>query len=90
MNKIDVMEMAKLAKISVSAEELPALERDVEQLIESFDSLPEFDVQKPEIDKVNPMRLRGDKVLPSYTQEEILANTPERSGGCFVIPKTVE
>jgi len=90
MKNIDITYFAKLAHIAVSAEELPKFQQDIEQTLESFGNLPEFDDVKIEIDTTNPIRLRDDKVAQTFTQEEILANAPKQSGGCIVIPKTVE
>ena len=90
MKNIDIEYFAKLAHIKVSDTELPEFQRDIEQSLESWAELPEFSDVKIEVDTTNPIRLREDKVAPSFTQEEILANAPKQSGGCVVIPKTVE
>jgi len=87
--KIDVSYFAKLAHISVSNEDMPKFQADIEKTLASFD-LPEFNDIGIKIDSTNPIRLREDEVQPSLTQTEALANAPKQSGGCIVIPKTVE
>jgi aspartyl/glutamyl-tRNA(Asn/Gln) amidotransferase C subunit len=90
MKNIDIPYFAKLAHISVSAEELPNFQQDIETTLESFADLPDFSDVKFEIDATNSIRLREDEVSQTLTQGEILANAPKQSGGCIVIPKTVE
>ena len=90
MKNIDIPYFAKLAHISVSPGELPKLESDIDDILENFDNLPNFNDVALEIDTTNPIRLREDKVVQTLTQKEILANAPKQSGGCIVIPKTVE
>ena len=87
---IDILHFAKLVHISLSDNELSRLEQDIRNSLELFESLPEFDDVKLEIDTTNPIKLREDKVAQKFTQEEMLSNAPKQSGGCIVIPKTVE
>jgi len=88
--KIDISYFAKLSHIAVLDEELPKFEQDIEEALENFVDLSEFDNVEIKIDASNQIRLREDKVQPSLTQNEALANAPKQSGGCIVIPKTVE
>ena len=90
MKNINIEYFAKLAHISVSAEELQKLQQDIEISLSKFGELPEFADVKLEIDATNQIRLREDKVSQTLTQEEILSNAPKQSGGCIIIPKTVE
>jgi len=90
MKNIDITYFAKLARISVSDSELPVFQKDIESWMESLGGLPEFNDVKLEIDTTNPIRLREDKVGQSLPQKDILSNAPKQSGGCIVIPKTVE
>ena len=90
MKNIDVAYFAKLAHIAVSVKELPEYQQDIENMLTSFDDLPEFNDVSIRLDTTNPIRLREDKVMQSFTQEEMLSNAPKQSGGCVVIPKTVE
>jgi len=87
---IDISYFAKLSHIAVSDEELPIFQKDIEEKLAEFATLPEFNDVSIKIDTTNPIRLREDAVQPSLTQFEALANAPKQSGGCIVIPKTVE
>ena len=90
MKNIDVAYFAKLSHIKVTDEELLKFQKDIEGTLENFAGLPEFNDVEIKIDASNPIRLREDNVRPSLTQTEALANAPKKSGGCIVIPKTVE
>ena len=90
MKNIDVAYLAKLAHIAISDNELSKFQKDIEERLKNFDNLPEFNDVLIEIDASNPIRLREDAVAPSLSQTDALANAPVTSGGCIVIPKTVE
>ena len=88
--KIDVNYIARLARLEITPEELPMFERDIKNIVSTFNALPEFENTKIEINKDNAMLLREDEISPSYKQDEILLNAPQKSGGCVIIPKVVD
>jgi aspartyl-tRNA(Asn)/glutamyl-tRNA(Gln) amidotransferase subunit C len=85
--------VAKLARIRVEAEDLPALARELSGILSFMEQLNEVDVADvaPMV-SVTPMRLpwRADVVTDGGIQAEILANAPDAREGFFAVPKVVE
>ena len=90
MSNIDIAYFAKLSHIRLTDEELPELQQNIENILESFADFPDFSDINLEPDLANPIRFREDTAIKSLSQEEALSNAPKQSGGCVVIPKTVE
>ena len=86
---IDVKHIAKLAHLSVSDEEVPALEKEMGDILEMVENLPPLESKQALIDVNNTMQLREDEVVPSYPRSEMLKNVPQTAAGCIVVPKTV-
>ena len=85
--------VAKLARIHVERNELPALSREFNAILEFIEQLGEVDVKDVEpMTSVTPMRLkrREDKVTDGGMQGEILSNAPDAREGFFAVPKVVE
>ncbi|WP_343501860.1 Asp-tRNA(Asn)/Glu-tRNA(Gln) amidotransferase subunit GatC [Alloyangia pacifica] len=85
--------VAKLARIRVEDEALPALAQEFSNILEFIEQLNEVDVEGVEpMVSVTPMRLkrRADGVTDGGMQEKILANAPDAREGFFAVPKVVE
>lgn len=85
--------VAKLARIAVSDEKLPALASELSNIITFMEQLNEVDVSGVEpMTSVTPMRLkrRQDVVSDGNMQAKILANAPDAREGFFAVPKVVE
>ncbi|AWI84854.1 Asp-tRNA(Asn)/Glu-tRNA(Gln) amidotransferase GatCAB subunit C [Alloyangia pacifica] len=85
--------IAKLARIRVEDEALPALAQEFSNILEFIEQLNEVDVEGVEpMVSVTPMRLkrRADGVTDGGMQEKILANAPDAREGFFAVPKVVE
>jgi aspartyl-tRNA(Asn)/glutamyl-tRNA(Gln) amidotransferase subunit C len=85
--------VAKLARIRVEPEHLPALARELSGILTFMEQLNEVDVQGVEpMVSVSPMRLkrRPDVVTDGNIQAQILANAPDAREGFFAVPKVVE
>ncbi|PWJ17027.1 Asp-tRNA(Asn)/Glu-tRNA(Gln) amidotransferase subunit GatC [Jannaschia seohaensis] len=84
---------AKLARIAVPEERLPALAGEFNAILGFIEQLQEVDVDGVEpMVSVTPMRLkrRDDVVTDGNQAEAILANAPEAREGFFAVPKVVE
>lgn len=93
LNKEQVLKVATLSKLKLSEEEiglflkqLPEIVKFIEKLenLNTEDILPFYEL----IDQKAP--LRKDEVKPGLSQEEALANAPEKENGFFVVPKVIK
>ncbi len=85
--------VAKLARIKVEDEDLPALAQDFNRILGFVEQLNEVDVEGVEpMTSVTPMRLkrRVDEVTDGDQQDKVLANAPDAREGFFAVPKVVE
>lgn len=85
--------VAKLARIRVSPEALPALAHEFNTILGFIEQLREVDVEGVEpMVSVTPMRLkrRQDTVTDGDRQAQVLANAPDAREGFFAVPKVVE
>jgi aspartyl-tRNA(Asn)/glutamyl-tRNA(Gln) amidotransferase subunit C len=85
--------VAKLARIRVEEERLPALAGEFGAILGFIEQLQEVDVDDVEpMTSVTPMRLkrREDGVTDGGYPDKILANAPDAREGFFTVPKVVE
>ena len=85
--------VAKLARIRVEEERLPALAGELSGILTFMEQLNEVDVTGIEpMVSVTPMRLkrRADVVTDGNIQAQVLANAPDAREGFFAVPKVVE
>ena len=85
--------VAKLARIKVEEDALPALAQEFNAVLGFIEQLNEVDVEGVEpMVSVTPMRLkrRKDVVTDGDQQEKILSNAPDAREGFFAVPKVVE
>lgn len=85
--------VAKLARIRVEEDRLPALAQEFGAILGFIEQLSEVDVDGIEpMTSVTPMRLkrREDVVTDGNQPKEVLANAPDAREGFFAVPKVVE
>ncbi|MFP7673399.1 Asp-tRNA(Asn)/Glu-tRNA(Gln) amidotransferase subunit GatC [Marivita sp. S0852] len=85
--------VAKLARIRVEDDDLPALAQEFSTILGFIEQLNEVDVDGVEpMVSVTPMRLkrREDGVTDGGYQDKVLANAPDAREGFFAVPKVVE
>ncbi|GAA6189113.1 Asp-tRNA(Asn)/Glu-tRNA(Gln) amidotransferase subunit GatC [Litorivita sp. NS0012-18] len=85
--------VAKLARIRVEEEALPALAAEFNTILGFIEQLEEVDVEGVEpMTSVTPMALRrrADVVTDGDQQDKILENAPDAREGFFAVPKVVE
>ena len=85
--------VAKLARIRVEEQALPALAAEFTAILGFIEQLNEVDVEGVEpMTSVTPMRLkrRADLVTDGNQQAAVLANAPDAREGFFAVPKVVE
>lgn len=85
--------VAKLARIKVEDEALPALANEFNAILGFVEQLTEVDVEGVEpMVSVTPMRLkrREDVVTEGDQADKVLSNAPDAREGFFAVPKVVE
>ncbi|WP_224825809.1 Asp-tRNA(Asn)/Glu-tRNA(Gln) amidotransferase subunit GatC [Cognatishimia sp. MH4019] len=85
--------VAKLARIKVEDDALPALAEEFNAILGFIEQLEEVDVEGvAPMTSVTPQRLkrREDVVMDGDQQEKVLSNAPDAREGFFAVPKVVE
>ncbi|MGJ8625797.1 MAG: Asp-tRNA(Asn)/Glu-tRNA(Gln) amidotransferase subunit GatC [Sulfitobacter sp.] len=85
--------VAKLARIKVEPDALPALAQEFNTILGFIEQLNEVDVEGVEpMTSVTPqvLKRRVDDVTDGDQQKAVLANAPDAREGFFAVPKVVE
>lgn len=93
IDKDTAARVAKLARIKVDEEALPALAQEFNNILGFIEQLNEVDVDGVEpMTSVTPQRLkrRVDEVTDGDQQAKALSNAPDAREGFFAVPKVVE
>lgn len=93
IDKDTAARVAKLARIRVADDALPALAEEFNTILGFIEQLNEVDIEGVEpMTSVTPQRLkrRDDVVTDGGIQEQVLANAPDSREGFFAVPKVVE
>lgn len=94
ISRADVLHVAKLARLSLSEGETARLADELSRILAYVEKLNQVDT-----DDVPPTshplpgqraQLRDDAPRPGLTQEQALANAPERADGSFRVPRVME
>ena len=88
-----VRRIAHLARIGVSEDETPHLQREINAILAFVEALDAVDVEGVEpMTSVIPMILpmRDDVVTDGGIAEAVLANAPLTEDGFFLVPKVIE
>ena len=88
----DVEYVANLAKLELSEEEKKRFQKELDNIIKYIDQLNELDTENvPITSHVTLLQnvLREDKILPSLSPDEALANAPEKKDGFFRVPRVI-
>ena len=93
MRAEDLQELAALARLRLSADELSRTGEQVRRLLQHFALLQGVNTDGVEPSPYpRPMANRTRPDLPEapLTQEQVLANAPATRSGCFLVPRVVE
>lgn len=97
----EVLRVAELANLELTAEEVPRMQRDLNAILGHIAQLNELDTRgvaamaqvgemlgaEPELTGAN---LRVDGVRPSLDRKAVMAAAPETDGRFFKVPKVIE
>lgn len=89
----DVERTAALAHLELSENEIEAMTRDLDRILEHADRLQQIDTSGIEptahaIPLVTPTR--PDTATPGIDPDLALSNAPMREGSAFVVPKVID
>jgi len=88
----EVEKIAKLAKLSFTAEEKEKYTEQLGQIISYVEKLNELDVENiPATYHVLELKnvFREDEAKPSMSREKVLQNAPSAKKGYFSVPKVI-
>ena len=88
-----VERIARLAKLTLSAEEKERLRREMGNIVAFADKLSELGGVEvsPTTHAVQVENVyREDRHIPACSREELLANAPRQDQACFLVPKVVD
>jgi aspartyl-tRNA(Asn)/glutamyl-tRNA(Gln) amidotransferase subunit C len=89
----DVEHVARLSRLALTDQEKERMRRELDGILSYIDKLRALDTADvPPTSHAVPMTnvMREDEPRPSLSQDEMLANAPERSGEFFRVPKIIE
>ena len=92
-DKNSTLKLAKLARLSLNAEQLNSLEKDLTSIVSFIDQLKEINTEKidPTSNSLDQdLILREDVAEDKLSNEDLLKNVPESELGFFVVPKVIE
>lgn len=87
--EIDIKKIAKLSRLAIEPEREEKFQKDMQNIIEMVERLPEMETVDLSPKVEDTMTLREDVVEPSLPRDEVLKNAPQVVAGCVVVPKTV-
>ena len=101
VTKDDVLRVAELANLELTAEEVPRMQRDLNAILGHIAQLNELNTADvPAMAQVGEMLggeietdgalLRADAVRPSIDRAAVMAVAPESDGRFFKVPKVIE
>jgi aspartyl-tRNA(Asn)/glutamyl-tRNA(Gln) amidotransferase subunit C len=89
----EVEHVARLARLELAEEEKEQMTAQLDSILEYIEKLKELDTAEVEpTTTVIPMVsvMREDVVRPSLSQDEALANAPDREDVYFRVPRIIE
>lgn len=89
ITKEEIMTLATLSRLAIHADELPALQRHVAEVIAYARRVAQVIRDVDEIIPGHSNRVRDDVAVSGNT-ELIMAQAPEREGNYFVVPRILE
>jgi aspartyl-tRNA(Asn)/glutamyl-tRNA(Gln) amidotransferase subunit C len=93
LTKQEVEKVAVLARLEITPEETERYAKQLNAILEHAQDIAKLDVTGVlPTAHILPMQnvWREDVVKPSLPREEVLSNAPDKSKGCFRVPKIIE
>jgi aspartyl-tRNA(Asn)/glutamyl-tRNA(Gln) amidotransferase subunit C len=93
LSREEVIHIAALARMGISEEEIEKAREQLSDILENFEVLKEIDTTDvpPTAQSINLQNvMRDDIPRDSLSQEQILANAPDREGKLFKLRPVLE
>ena len=93
LSRAEVEHIAELAKLSLTDEEKEKFGEQLSAILEHAEVLQRLDTGAiPPTATVLPLQnvMAADKVRPSFSREDVLANAPQAENGCFKVRAILE
>jgi aspartyl-tRNA(Asn)/glutamyl-tRNA(Gln) amidotransferase subunit C len=86
-----VMQIAKLAKLELSEQEVTLFTTQLQSILEYVEKLKDVNqhAESFSFDEILPSLTRADEMQPGLTQEEALQNAPGRVKNFFKVPRII-
>ena len=91
--KINIEQIAELARLNLKPEERSKLAKDLEAIVAYVDQLQGVDTKEIQpTSHVLPIQnvFRKDEAKPTQISESVLSHAPKREGRFFKVPKVIE
>jgi aspartyl-tRNA(Asn)/glutamyl-tRNA(Gln) amidotransferase subunit C len=94
LTRQDVEKIAHLARLSITAQEMPVYVSSLSSIVDFVDELSRTDTEGV-LPMAHPLdgqhqRLRADVVSESDTREKYQLNAPAVTSGLYVVPRVIE
>jgi aspartyl-tRNA(Asn)/glutamyl-tRNA(Gln) amidotransferase subunit C len=93
LSREEVLHIARLARVALTEAEITRMSEQLSNLLEHFEVLQQVDTegvpptaQSVELQSV----MRDDVIVPSLSQDDVLANAPRREDDCFRVRAVLE
>ncbi len=92
ISREEVLHIARLARIALTEEEITRYSEQLSNLLEHFEVLQQVDTGDVPPTAQSDLRsvMRDDVVVPSLSQEDVLANAPRREEDSFRVKPVLE
>lgn len=87
ITKEELLDMADIARLYINEDQLESITKDMNNIISFSEMINELDVKGEEFHNINDLsnRFRKDVVEPSYSRDEVFANTNIQQDGYFML-----
>jgi aspartyl-tRNA(Asn)/glutamyl-tRNA(Gln) amidotransferase subunit C len=93
LSREEVLHIAALAKVGVTEADVENFREQLSNIIENFESLQKLDTTgiPPTAQSIALQNvIMCDEIIPSMSQEDVLANAPQREGDFFKVKIVLE
>ena len=87
--EIDIKKIAKLSRLAIEPEREEKFQKDMQNIIEMVERLPEMETGDLSPKVEDTMRVREVGVDRAVAGVEVVMNGPQGAAGCVVVPMTV-
>ncbi len=82
--------LQKLAMIEISAQGLPKVKQNLNEILSFVENLNGIDTQDIALDSNLKTPMREDEIIDSDMARDILDSAPNAKDGFFIVPKIIE